>query len=341
MGGGQVLAHAWSEWGLQALVLLSFTLQVVLLVLGELRRRIDSGLLRLDGVHDGGRDGHIRPGPPVRDGEQVAGAPSDGHHSCCCTAYAIDDNRLWLRHLQTLAVQTAAAGQVVYLAGDSSRRHSLLWWATVLIFAVGVAKYGERVWALRRAAEAYLLMSHRMLEVPKELFKGPKASGRRSGYSFESEVYGKDLYKVVEMQLSLMHDVRPAVATAAAFLLFNLQLGADHRGNKGSYNNRVDVAVTYVVSAGAVVLETASLVRSMFSSWTCPLLLQWSLERWHGSGDQREFRNYVLARKKSVGQWPWPYAHECPAARPRSRLEEEALLGGLHWATQLASAVRT
>ncbi|KAF8669842.1 hypothetical protein HU200_051016 [Digitaria exilis] len=35
-----------SEWGLQALVLLSFTLQVVLLVLGELRRRIDSGLLR-------------------------------------------------------------------------------------------------------------------------------------------------------------------------------------------------------------------------------------------------------------------------------------------------------
>ena len=47
MQGVAVLKNAWKHRGLQALVLLGFTLQVVLLVLAEFRRRIDSGVLRL------------------------------------------------------------------------------------------------------------------------------------------------------------------------------------------------------------------------------------------------------------------------------------------------------
>jgi hypothetical protein len=43
---GDLVVQLWKEWGLQALVLLSFTLQVVLLILSEFRRSMDSGMLR-------------------------------------------------------------------------------------------------------------------------------------------------------------------------------------------------------------------------------------------------------------------------------------------------------
>jgi hypothetical protein len=115
------------------------------------------------------------------------------------TAYAIEDNELWLRHLQTLAVQVAAAAYVLYesfVLGD----RSLLLPAAVIMFAVGVVKYGERVWALKRAGssasgsnyrsfdrleataigapqakdtEGFLSIAHRLLPVPMDLLKGP------------------------------------------------------------------------------------------------------------------------------------------------------------------------
>jgi hypothetical protein len=44
---GELVVQLWKEWGLQALVLLSFTLQVVLLILLEFHRSMDSGVLRL------------------------------------------------------------------------------------------------------------------------------------------------------------------------------------------------------------------------------------------------------------------------------------------------------
>jgi hypothetical protein len=96
-----------------------------------------------------------------------------------------------------------------------------------------------------------------------------------------------DLYKVVEMQLSLMHDVfytktevihgvcgilicmLSMVATAVALWLFHNAV------DKDGYYNRVDVCVTYVLLVGALVLETISLVRAMLSSWTWVTLEQW------------------------------------------------------------------
>lgn len=46
MRGAEQVVHVWEEWGIQVLVLLSFTLQLMLLTLAEFRRHVDSGVLR-------------------------------------------------------------------------------------------------------------------------------------------------------------------------------------------------------------------------------------------------------------------------------------------------------
>ncbi|WVZ83526.1 hypothetical protein U9M48_030664 [Paspalum notatum var. saurae] len=295
---GVAVAYAWNAWGIQLLVLLSFTLQATLLILAEFRRRINSGVLRL----------FVWSAYMLADataiyvlGHMSVTSRSPQHQLMAfwapflllhlggqdnITAFALEDNQLWLRHLQTLAMQVAAAGYVLYESsivvsvGGGQHSSSLLSWATILMFLVGAGKYGERVWALRCAGsspmgmnyrtfqaysatteceyyldnligststgpldtEAYLLMAHRMLDAPMDLLKGPLGQDTIV-YPFAPYLRGEDLYKVVEIQLSLMHDVfytRVVVthsnpyglfmhilvpmATAAAFVLFLLTI---------------------------------------------------------------------------------------------------------------------
>jgi hypothetical protein len=63
------------------------------------------------------------------------------------TAYALVDNQLWLRHLLTLVVQALGAAYVLYkhVAGGGAAMVA----AALLMFVVGVVKYGERIWALK------------------------------------------------------------------------------------------------------------------------------------------------------------------------------------------------
>ncbi|TVU46532.1 hypothetical protein EJB05_06073, partial [Eragrostis curvula] len=321
---GELVVQLWKEWGLQTLVLLSFTLQIVLLILAEFRRGMDSGMLMA----------FLWPAYMLADSTAIyvlghlwvtRGSPEHqlmafwapflllhlgGQDNI--TAYAIEDNQLWLRHLQTLAVQVAAAVNVLYEAFfvDASSSRSLLLPATIM-FVVGVLKYGERVWALkcaiktgsnyrpfdrstayaaeppagRRDMEHFLLIAHLLLDVPMDMLNGP--STFRDLHYGTSAFSADELYKLTEMQLSLMHDVFYTKAevthtwyglcirvfsllgTATALLLFLLQ-----PGEQISYS-RVDIGVTYVLLVGAVILEIISALRAMFSSWTCAILERW------------------------------------------------------------------
>ena len=159
-----MVTNAWKEWSLQALVLLSLTLQVTLLILAEFRRHIDSGVLRAfvwsaymladtTAIYVLGHLSVLASRSPEHELMALWGpfllVHLGGQDNI--TAYALEDRKLWLRHLQTLVVQVATAAYVVYVfsvvvAGDS---RSLLLPATILVSLVGVVKYGERVWALR------------------------------------------------------------------------------------------------------------------------------------------------------------------------------------------------
>ena len=163
------LLHLWNEWGIQILVLASFALQVFLLVFGGIRRRSSSAVLRValwlaylladsTAIYT---LGHL----------SVASQPSSSpprHHQLVAfwapflllhlggpdniTAYALEDNSLWLRHLQTLAVQVLGAAYVLYkhVAGG------FLLLASVSMFTAGLVKYGrEGVGAQVRQHEQY------------------------------------------------------------------------------------------------------------------------------------------------------------------------------------------
>ena len=63
------------------------------------------------------------------------------------TAYSLEDNELWLRHLLGLGVQTGVALYIFVLAWTASHLSVL----SILIFCAGIIKYGERTWVLRSA----------------------------------------------------------------------------------------------------------------------------------------------------------------------------------------------
>ncbi|CAL4892417.1 unnamed protein product [Urochloa decumbens] len=328
----QAVVHLWKEWGLHVLVLLSFTLQVMLLVLAEIRRRIDSGVLRAfvwsaymlaDSVAIYAI-GHLSVTSQAAEHQVMAlWAPLLLVHlggQDNITAYALEDNRLWLRHLQTLAVQATGAAYVLYVSllqepalvggGGSWRQPGWLRCAAALLLAVGIAKYGERVWALIRAnsspsgktyriaesnsitdcgtkevsetdTECLWQLAHGMLNVAKDLLQAPRPLVTVDMLGHKEELRGDVMCKVAEIQLPLMHDVLFSkaevihtwyglcirvfswVATAVALFLFHV-----HQVGSCDCSTRKDAAVTYVLLAGAVILEAVSGLRSLVSTWT-------------------------------------------------------------------------
>lgn len=63
------------------------------------------------------------------------------------TAYALEDNQLWQRHLEMLVVQVLGATYALYK--QIAVNGSFVLMSSILIFILGVVKYAERTWALR------------------------------------------------------------------------------------------------------------------------------------------------------------------------------------------------
>lgn len=122
------------------------------------------------------------------------------------------------------------------------------------------------------------------------------------------------MYKVVEMQVSLIHDhfytkvevmytwygfcirILALLATAVAFLLFNmLLLSNDYRKLMNSGYSKVDVVVTNVLFVGAIILDCVSLFRAMYSTWTCALLIEWRRDRYGEPDEITRLRGLGLA----------------------------------------------
>jgi hypothetical protein len=243
-----------NEWAVQILVLFSFGLQVFLLLFSWIRRHKVAPVPRLllwmaYQLADSTALftlGHLSISSRLQEHQLVAfWAPLLLVHlggQDTITAYSLEDNGIWLRHLQTLIVQVLGAAYVLYKYIPGSE--TLVIVAAVLIFVVGILKYGERIWALKCAsldsiwstldksdasdrdrendkllrellerrdyldAEQVLLAAHGLLDVCKGLFVGL----RRVQRAYMKEVMESFsvcgyLDKLMEMELSLMYDI--------------------------------------------------------------------------------------------------------------------------------------
>ncbi|VAH40123.1 unnamed protein product [Triticum turgidum subsp. durum] len=374
----------WINWGSQIGVLLSLAFQVILHLFANVRRRSSSAMLRvplwlayqlsdMTAIYAAGQLLYSSNTP--QDHQLIAlwapflllhlGGPDN------ITAYALEDSKLWKRHLLILAVQVAGAGYVLYkyIAGSGI----LLTLAAILILVIGVAKYGERTWALRAANFSILqssikatkeksktkssLMTSKEETKSKSSLKVP----RRDQYFYqewyndlpdelilqrahslfhickrgivdsvvEIDVAGtpskvtiqelkndhEKMWRVMEMELSLMYDILYTKANVihswfgycirtispltviASLMLFRLS-------NKDGYS-RVDIAITYTLLGGALVLETKSLLGALGSSWAlgflCATRLDWLRHSSLCTGRWYRLRRTLLSLRRS---WP-------------------------------------
>lgn len=165
-----MLTQLWNDWEIQLLVLLSFTLQVIVFFGGGLRRRSRNSARRLliwlvylladfVAVYALGqlsRHESDAPGVAVGQMHQLVffWIPFLIHlgGQDTITAFSIEDNELWLRHLLNLLVQVCPALYVFW----KSAAHNQFLVPAIFAFVAGIIKYGERTWALRCASQKSL-----------------------------------------------------------------------------------------------------------------------------------------------------------------------------------------
>ncbi|KAI4345905.1 hypothetical protein L6164_012991 [Bauhinia variegata] len=157
--------NVWEKWNIRGVILSSLTLQIILIIFSPLRKRTQrsflvwslwSAYLFADWaanfcvglISNNQKDEN----PITRTSFLLAfwtpflllhlGGPDT------ITAFALEDNELWLRHLLGLFFQVVAAAYVFLLTLPDNT----LWIPTLLVFLAGIIKYAERTRALYLAS---------------------------------------------------------------------------------------------------------------------------------------------------------------------------------------------
>ncbi|CAD6258689.1 unnamed protein product [Miscanthus lutarioriparius] len=228
------------------------------------------------------------------------------------TAYAMEDSQLWLRHLLTFTVQALGAGYVLYKYMGHHRplvapavlmfnvgvlKNAERVWALSFSRLEIIRRYLDGVSIKKNDGdyptagtqselddESVLQGAHDLLYICMGQFVDDKICPTKFQNNAMKLFHEKSkTFELVELQLSLMYDIfytKAAVihtwygrcfraisllGTAMAFFLFQFSSGKD------GYS-RVDAAVTYILLTGAFILEAASVLRAIGSTWTCDML---------------------------------------------------------------------
>ncbi|KAM0952402.1 hypothetical protein DsansV1_C03g0036011 [Dioscorea sansibarensis] len=167
------LRRIWNAWDLRASMLASLSLQIILIFSGSLRKRKTSRWVNLTlwsaylladwvatfalGILSNTHDDHDcelpAPGPSHNQNDDLLafwspflllhlGGPDT------ITAFSLEDNELWMRHLLGLVFQVSLAMYVFMRSLPDTR----LKVPAFLMFLAGIVKYGERSWSLMCAS---------------------------------------------------------------------------------------------------------------------------------------------------------------------------------------------
>ncbi|TXG68483.1 hypothetical protein EZV62_003418 [Acer yangbiense] len=349
----ETLKKLWNLWEIRSLLLLSLSLQIILIVFGS-RRKINYshswiGILlnvivwcayisadwvatvALSVMASNEADcGQVS--SKAADSLQAFWAPFLLLHlggPDTITAYSLEDNELWLRHLLGLIVEVGVAFYV-FLRFWSSNVLTLL---SIPVFITGIVKYGERTWVLWSLSSKRFKDSLGSSSDPDpciDLFYEYKPVGLRlvmkagigredrnlvqAYYSYKRLLYlfanqiidekryhsydiikrksAEDAFKLVAIELGLIYDVlytKAAIVysrigislrcisfifSVSALVLFSIII------DMHSYP-QIDITVTYLLLAGAVLLEIYAFTVLFSSDWTKLWLIKFKVaEHW-------------------------------------------------------------
>ncbi|KAI4387515.1 hypothetical protein MLD38_005342 [Melastoma candidum] len=317
------LQHLWRAWNIRGFMLLSLSLQLLLALTAPLRRRTSNKLVILlvwsafilsdwAAIFAFGLISNAQRGEnPVVDDNIMAFWSAfllvhlGGTDSI--TAFSLEDNALWLRHLVGLAVQVA----VFFYIFLNTLPGNILVLPTAFIFVAGVNKYAERTRALYLASLENLKKSIFQLSTsgPESdephpsgedqviaerffrTFKGlvvdimPSYTERSMSRDFFLGRPSNQTFKLISLELSLMYGVfytkflavssrwgmctrtMAFCSSITALVLFSL-------ADKGNFN-RIDVGVSYTLLVGVILLDMDSAIIQLEPDWVNPAESNW------------------------------------------------------------------
>ncbi|KAB5525233.1 hypothetical protein DKX38_022982 [Salix brachista] len=342
----------WNYWEIRGMVLLSLLLQTILIICGSRRKTIArvwirilvwSAYLSADMVAtvalgnlagsqgDSSGDGSKKANNSI----QAFWAPFLLLHlggPDTITAYSIEDNELWLRHLLGLVVQVVLAFYVFSMSWGSG----ILPLIAIPMFIVGIIKYSERTWVLWSSGSkslrknSYLRDFRSYCERPRNPESDQQGECLRQAYTFFhismftmqdhapgygdlmlsytrfSKIRADDAFKVVEAELGLIYDMlytkAPLIYSRSGiilrcitFLLFvTVFIIFPVKIEKHAYSS-IDVAITYLLLAAAVFLELYAFLCLVFSDRT----MIWLLDK---GGNALTTAIYSLLRKLTTSK---------------------------------------
>ncbi|XP_034887837.2 uncharacterized protein [Populus alba] len=316
--------NLWNNWEIRGMVLLSLLLQTILIIFGSRRKTTGRIWIRilvwsaylsadmvatvaLSTIARSQGDSSCDNSEKANNSIQAFWAPFLLLHlggPDTITAYSIEDNELWLRHLLGLVVQVGVAFYVFLRSWDSG----ILSFIAIPMFVVGIAKYAERTWVLwsscskslknsslsdfedsyrrltitnrpqnfqeQKLLQAYVfsyiskfMMQDLVADIPSLI--GSRALIRSAHYAF----------KVVEAELGLIYDMlytkAPLIYSRAGIILrcissllsVTVFITFQVLIDKHDYST-TDIAITYLLFVAAVFLEFYAFLCLVLSDWT-------------------------------------------------------------------------
>ncbi|KAK7257571.1 hypothetical protein RIF29_31628 [Crotalaria pallida] len=189
------------------------------------------------------------------------------------TAFSLEDNQLWRRHMLGFIIQFTTCAYVFLLTVPGNR----LWIPTVLVFVVGMIKYGEKIYALYRAREYDNKYRDCYWSLPTDNYPSKESSLSKltlEQLEFKLNFYYEACFTKFPLLRLKRGCILRFVAISCVLIAFGLFFNEDkHKEGLGDF----DVKVTYTLLCGAIALDTVALLMLPFSPFS-PIRIQRFLE---------------------------------------------------------------
>ncbi|KAF7045422.1 hypothetical protein CFC21_054531 [Triticum aestivum] len=323
----KALLQVWKERDIQMTVLTSLTVQLFLLFTGDLRRRRISGLLRsIIWLAYVGADpvAIYAIGLFTEETHNLRREQSSGDQTLrllwapflllhlggqdTITAFSIEDNNLWLRHLLNLVLQVTLTLYVLWKSFEKLEVQLLA--IAIPIFVAGTIKYGERTWALYNGSRDYLGSGYEREEKPRRDYRSTHCGDVMATYALNTVLrvrgllVGRTLFqlgwesqkelvgdfavhgqregklKIVMVELGMMYDLLYTKAVVLQSRIGRiLRCFAEMcmvvafvlfvaNPRLHAHHSRANIVITYTLFVGAMFMESCSVSMVIVSVWT-------------------------------------------------------------------------